>query len=184
MIFTEAIFPLFLLVALGGYWTLPQGRPRNLWLLAASAVFYGWWDVKFLALIGAVILAAWVVGLAVTQTRNGKTQLVWLWGGIIANLGLLAVFKYLGFFADSAQAALASLNMTASWPVLNIILPVGISFYIFQSISYMVDVWRGQLPPERRPSHVAIYVGFFRNWWPGLSCAPRVSCRRSSATSA
>ena len=162
MIFTEAIFPIFLVFVLGLYWAVFRGSWRNHWLLLASAIFYSWWDIRFLALIGAVILSAWVTGLMIRDRFGHKGgQLRVLWTAIAFNLGLLATFKYFGFFADSARAGLESLGMSASWPTLNIILPVGISFYIFQAISYMVDVYRKDLPAEQRLSRVALYIAFF-----------------------
>ena len=162
MIFTEAVFPVFLLFVLGMYWLVFRGKWRNHWLLAASAVFYGWWDIRFLALIGAVVLSAWITGLMIRNLfghRRGQLRILSM--AIVFNLGLLAAFKYFSFFSESARLALESIGMTASWPVLNIILPVGISFYIFQAISYMVDVYRKDLPAEERLSQVALYIAFF-----------------------
>lgn len=162
MIFTEAIFPLFLGLVLLVYWLLLRGEWRNHWLLLASAVFYGWWDIRFLALIGAVIGVSWMAAWAVS-TRDGqrKTQLLILWLAIGFQLALLATFKYFGFFAESAAVALSALGWSANWPILNIILPVGISFYVFQAISYLVDVFRQDLRVERRLDRVALYIAFF-----------------------
>lgn len=162
MIFTEAIFPLFLSLVLLVYWLVLRGDWRNHWLLLASAVFYGWWDIRFLALIGAVILVSWMAALGITARQgNRKAQLTLLWLAIGFQLALLATFKYFGFFADSAADALALLGWSANWPLLNIILPVGISFYIFQAISYLVDVFRQDLKVERRIDRVALYIAFF-----------------------
>lgn len=162
MIFTEAIFPLFLLVVLGVYWGLMRGSWRNHWLLVTSAVFYGWWDVRFLALIGAVIFVSWLAGILMKQRADaGRGQLTVLWSAIIFQLVMLGTFKYFGFFSESAAAALSAVGMSASWPTLNIILPVGISFYIFQAISYLVDIYRKDIPVETRLSRVALYISFF-----------------------
>ena len=162
MIFTEAIFPIFLVFVLGVYWIACRGSWRNDWLLLASAVFYGWWDIRFLALIATVIGISWFAGLLIRDRfGNRKAQLQVLWTAIGLQLALLATFKYLGFFADSAARALASIGMDASWPMLNIILPVGISFYIFQAISYLVDVFRKDMPVETNVGRVALYIAFF-----------------------
>lgn len=162
MIFTEAIFPLFLVGVLFIYWVVMRGSWRNHFLLLASAVFYGWWDVRFLALIGTVIAISYIAGLQMRDRMSHKAgQRKVLWIAIGLQLGLLAAFKYFGFFADSAAAALSSVGMSASWPTLNIILPVGISFYIFQAISYLVDVYRKDIPAETSVSRVALYIAFF-----------------------
>ena len=109
MIFTEAIFPLFLLVVLGVYWGLMRGAWRNHWLLVTSAVFYGWWDVRFLALIGAVIFVSWLAGILMKQRADaGRGQLTVLWSAIIFQLVMLGTFKYFGFFSESAAAALSA----------------------------------------------------------------------------
>ena len=162
MIFTEAIFPIFLGIVLFVYWIVLRGSWRNHWLLLASAVFYGWWDVRFLALIGAVILVSWLGGLGIrNRICRRPAQMTVLWLSIGFNLALLATFKYFGFFSESAREAFDALGWHASWPVLNIILPVGISFYIFQAISYLVDVYRKDLPAEPRLDRVALYIAFF-----------------------
>ncbi|MAI89267.1 MBOAT family protein [Ponticaulis sp.] len=162
MIFTEAIFPLFLMIVLGVYWGIMRGSWRNDWLLLASIVFYGWWDVRFLALIGAVVFVAWFAGLMMKKREESQRAQLWvLWPAIAFQLVMLATFKYFGFFSESARVALSTIGMDASWPTLNIILPVGISFYIFQAISYLVDIYRRQLPVETQFARVAFYIAFF-----------------------
>lgn len=162
MIFTEAIFPAFLAVVLLVYWVVMRGAWRNDWLLLASAIFYAWWDVRFLALIFTVIVISWVAGLMMRDRFGHKGAVLRiLWIAIGLQLTLLAAFKYFGFFADSAAELLMSVGMEASWPTLNIILPVGISFYIFQAISYLVDIYRGKIPVEHNPGRVALYIAFF-----------------------
>lgn len=162
MIFTEPIFFAFFAAVFAAYWLAPEGRVRLYILLAASAVFYGWWDWRFLGLIGFVILVSWLAALRASPLEPGsRGRRAWLIFAITANLGVLAVFKYFGFFSQSAAAALDAMGLGASWPVVNILLPVGISFYIFQAISYIVDTARGDLAPERRLSRVALYIAFF-----------------------
>ena len=175
MIFTDVIFFGFLGAVLSLYWVLRGHEARLSLLLLASIVFYGWWDWRFLGLIGFVILLSWAVARFVAQRPIGDRQRRWaLIFGITSNLTVIAVFKYFGFFADSAQAALLALGITPGWTVLHILLPVGISFYVFQAISYIVDVARGDLAPEPRLRRVALYIAFF----PQLVAGPIVRAAR------
>lgn len=162
MIFTDAIFFAFLAIVFSGYWLIKGKEARLSLLLVASAVFYGWWDWRFLGLIGFVILVSWAVArFAAARPIGDKNRRHALIFGISANLLVIAVFKYFGFFADSAAMALGSVGIDPGWTVLNILLPVGISFYVFQAISYIVDVARGDLAPEHRLRRVALYIAFF-----------------------
>ena len=162
MIFTEPIFLVFLALTFSLYWILKGRESRLAVLLIASIVFYGWWDWRFLALIGWVIVVSWAVALAAARLRpQSAGRRILLTTAIASHLGVLATFKYFGFFAASAAATLTAMGLTPSWPVLHILLPVGISFYVFQAISYVVDTARGDLAPERRLRRVALYVAFF-----------------------
>lgn len=162
MIFTDATFLIFLAAIFSGYWLLQDKEERLSLLLVASAVFYGWWDWRFLGLIGAVILVSWWVAKFAAARRQGdEARRFALIGGIVFNLSVIAIFKYFGFFAESARAMLSTVGIDPGWTALNILLPVGISFYVFQAISYIVDVARGDLAPEHRLRRVALYVAFF-----------------------
>ncbi len=162
MIFTDSIFFVFLAAVFGAYWLLRNKEHRLSLLLLASAIFYGWWDWRFLGLIGFVILVSWAVAnFAATRAPGEKYRRYALIGGISVNLSVIAIFKYFGFFADSARTMLASVGVDPGWTALNILLPVGISFYVFQAISYIVDVARGDLAPEQRLRRVALYIAFF-----------------------
>jgi len=162
MIFTEPVFLLFFATVFSTYWLTQRASWRLHILLAASAVFYGWWDWRFLGLIGLVILVSWIAALRAAPLAPGSAgRRAWLAGAITIHLGVLATFKYFGFFAESAAATLTAMGLTPSWPVLNLLLPVGISFYIFQAISYVVDTARADIAPERRVSRVALYIAFF-----------------------
>ncbi|MEL6413527.1 MAG: MBOAT family O-acyltransferase [Pseudomonadota bacterium] len=162
MIFTDLIFFVFLGLVFGAYWLLRGKEARLGLLLGASAVFYGWWDWRFLGLIGFVILVSWAVAnFAAARAPGEKYRRYALIAGIAANLSVIAVFKYFGFFADSARTMLATVGVDPGWTALNILLPVGISFYVFQAISYIVDVARGDLAPEHRLRRVALYIAFF-----------------------
>ncbi|MEL6860664.1 MAG: MBOAT family O-acyltransferase, partial [Pseudomonadota bacterium] len=162
MIFTDSIFFVFLGAVFGAYWLLRAKESRLSLLLLASAVFYGWWDWRFLGLIGFVILVSWAVAkFAASRAPGEKYRRYALIGGISVNLSVIAVFKYFGFFADSARTMLATVGVDPGWTALNILLPVGISFYVFQAISYIIDVARGDLAPEPRLRRVALYIAFF-----------------------
>ncbi len=163
MIFTEPVFLAFLAPVFLLYWFVLRGREARLsLLLAASALFYGWWDWRFLFLIALVIVISWFGAIRAGQfPRDHPVRRFWLTAAIVINLTVLAIFKYFGFFAASSAAALEAMGLNASIPVVNILLPVGISFYIFQAISYVIDTARGQIAPERRIRRVALYIAFF-----------------------
>jgi len=176
MIFTEPVFLVFFVATFTTYWLIGakarfgfgerfsvSGHELRLTLLLlASAVFYGWWDWRFLGLIGFVIAISWLAALRAAPLTPGTAgRRAWLVLAIGANLAVLATFKYFDFFSESARATLAAMGLEPSWPVVNILLPVGISFYIFQAISYIVDTARGDLAPERRIRRVALYIAFF-----------------------
>ncbi|MEL6664930.1 MAG: MBOAT family O-acyltransferase [Pseudomonadota bacterium] len=162
MIFTDLIFFVFLALVFSAYWLLRGKEARLSLLLGASAIFYGWWDWRFLGLIGFVIVVSWAVAAFAAQRPIGdRDRRLALIAGISANLAVIAVFKYFGFFADSAREMLATIGLDPGWTALNILLPVGISFYVFQAISYIVDVARGDMEPEIRLRRVALYIAFF-----------------------
>lgn len=163
MIFTQPIFYIFLAITLSLYWLMHGRREMQLGLLLiASAVFYGWWNWRFLGLIGFVIFISWLsASRAGNYPPGSPVRRRWLTAGIALNLGVLAVFKYFNFFADSSLALLQGLGIHPDWPTLHILLPVGISFYVFQAISYIVDTARGDLKAEPRLRRVALYIAFF-----------------------
>jgi len=159
MSFTTSAFFAFCIVLFSGY-ALLRGRARSLFLLLASAVFYGSWDIRFLALLVGSVFVDFFVALAVARAEGARRKRLLLIS-ISFNLGVLAFFKYAGFFVESAAALLTRLGVTTSAPVLEIVLPVGISFYTFQTLSYTVDVYRKRLPPSRDLLDFALYVMFF-----------------------
>lgn len=164
MSFTSGIFWVFLPVVLllfhGPLRHRLQGQ--NLLLLIASYTFYGWWDWRFLSLIIVSTATDFLIarhlerpGLSAVQRR------LTLFASLFVNLGLLGVFKYAGFFVESWVDAWAGLGVEMHKPSLEIVLPVGISFYTFQTLSYTIDVYRGQLKASRHPLEFAAYVSFF-----------------------
>ena len=161
MIFTEPKFLLFFAAVFGLYWLLPSARARKAFLLVASYAFYCAWDWRFLSLILASTAMDWTAGRMMTRAPAPISRRFWLVASLVLNLGLLGVFKYLGFFVESAAVFLDWLGLSASVPVLEIVLPVGISFYTFQTLSYSIDVYRGNLDASDDPIDFALFVAFF-----------------------
>jgi alginate O-acetyltransferase complex protein AlgI len=160
MFFNSLAFALFLPTVVGLYWVFPR-RWRVPLLLIASYVFYGWWDVRFLALIMLSTVVDWFVAKRLGVMPDGTRRRRWLLISLVGNLGMLAVFKYWNFFTDSAAELLISLGLEPNLPMLRIILPVGISFYTFQTLSYVIDVYRRDLEPEHSLVQFALFVSFF-----------------------
>ena len=161
MLFPTFTFALFFVVVLTVGWLIPGRRAWwKLFMLAASYVFYGYWDARFVGLIVAstVLNQAAAASLARLQRPGARRAVVSLAVG--ANLASLGFFKYAGFFVDSAERALEGLGLAGDLPLLNIILPVGISFFTFQAISYVLDVYRGDAEPAK-PLDFAVYLAFF-----------------------
>ena len=162
MLFTEFRFLIFFAVVYSVYWTLHSNRWRKVWLLATSYAFYGAWDWRFLSLIIGSTLVDYVVGLKIDQYRDvPAVKRRWLMLSLGANLGMLAYFKYANFFASSAVDLLAWLGLPANEVTLNIVLPVGISFYTFQTLSYSIDIYAGKLAPQKSFLNLATFVAFF-----------------------
>jgi alginate O-acetyltransferase complex protein AlgI len=160
MLFTSSAFLPFLLLTFL-LW-LPAGRTgRKLVLLAASLVFYGAWDLRFLALLAAVWLVVFLVPPAMARAADprARRRLVTLGVGVL--VGLLVAFKYLGFFAHAAGALARACGLAAGDVTVHVLLPVGISFYTFQAISYLLDVYWERVPASRSVLDTALYVGFF-----------------------
>ncbi len=158
MIFNSWEYFVFLPLVLVLYYAFNR-RAQNLWLLVASYFFYGWWDWRFCSLLLISTLVDFVCGLGMDFRPQQKRG--WLMVSMITNLGILGFFKYFNFFIDSAGVALAALGFEPNLPVLRIILPVGISFYTFQTMSYTIDVYRGHLVPTRSLIDFALYVAYF-----------------------
>lgn len=160
MLFNSFAFLIFFPCFLALYWTL-RGTARIALCLAGSYLFYGWWDYRFLGLLLVSTCVDYSVGLALDRSRSPVRRKVLLGISVASNLGILGTFKYFNFFSDSLQQALAPLNWSLDWPTLNLILPAGISFYTFQTLSYSIDVYRKQLPAQRDFLRFATFVGFF-----------------------
>ena len=160
MLFNSLTFFIFFVAVFLLYLALSH-RGQNRMLLAASYLFYGAWDWRFLFLLMFTTTTDFLLAQAIGKSPSPRARKGWVTASVVLDLGILGFFKYFNFFADSLARLLALAGFHASPHVLQILLPVGISFYTFQSMSYVVDVYRGVLPPARRWSDVALYVAFF-----------------------
>jgi D-alanyl-lipoteichoic acid acyltransferase DltB (MBOAT superfamily) len=159
LVFFAVVFPVHLL--------LRRTRFMNLWLLAASYFFYAWWNPAYLLLILATTLVDFFV---VQRIEASPRKRAWLGITLLSNLGALAFFKYIKFFTVNVNALLSVAGVHSGLPVLDPVLPLGISFFTFQSISYAVDVYRGVVPAERNLIRYATYVSFFPQMISGPIC--------------
>jgi alginate O-acetyltransferase complex protein AlgI len=160
VLFNSVDFLVFLAVVYSLYLVLPH-RWQNWMLLIASYVFYGWWDWRFLSIIAFTTILDYVVSLKIVSSTGERSKKIFLSISVVCNLAMLGVFKYFNFFAGSLIHLSNQLGLHLDWVPLHIILPVGISFYTFQSISYSVDVFRGNIAPPRRFLDYALFVAFF-----------------------
>ncbi len=160
MNFAQAEFVIFLLIVLAVTWAAgDRRRLRNGFLLAASYYFYAYWDYRFCGLLLISTLVDFFVANRMDACDSPRRRRAWLIVSLTVNLGILGFFKYANFFIDSARPLVEALGLHAS--TLNVILPVGISFYTFQTLSYTIDVYRGKLRPNHSLLDFALYVAFF-----------------------
>lgn len=160
MVFNSFAFAVFFAIVLLAYYSL-RWRSQNLLLLVASYFFYGWWDARFTILLAVSTIVDYVAAIRIADSCNPRVRRIALGVSVCTNFGILGFFKYFNFFSDSAARLLSAFGLGASWPTLQIVLPVGISFYTFQTLSYTIDVYRGQLEPTRAFTTFALYVSFF-----------------------
>jgi D-alanyl-lipoteichoic acid acyltransferase DltB (MBOAT superfamily) len=166
VLFPTVTFAIFFLVVFTGVWSLRRGsRPWKLFLLSSGAVFYAWWDMRFLALLATSIAVNHVVARRLDHSDR-RRNVVFV-AGVAANLILLGFFKYYGFFADSLERLAGSVGFAPSLPLLDVILPVGISFFTFEAISYLAEVRRGVVT-SMPLLDFATYLSFF----PKLTSGP------------
>jgi len=161
LLFNSSAFILFFPTVFLLYWSLGSVRQRNLLLAVASYFFYGCWDWRFLSLLWISTVLDFICGLGIARTESARRRRAFLLASVMGNLGILASFKYFNFFLDSLAPLLDALHLWAARPSLNIILPVGISFYTFQTMSYTIDVYRGRIRPTRNFLSFLVYVAYF-----------------------
>lgn len=161
MRFTSSVYLLFLLVLVPLYWLLPR-RGQNYLLLAASAFFYGFWDWRFLGLLAAIAIASYWFALRIGMSEEQSVRRKFLLGSVALNILALVFLKYFNFFSESFQALLRffGLGIVESW-TLEIVLPLGISFFTLQATGYVIDVYRKKIHPSSSLADVALFVMFF-----------------------
>lgn len=163
MLFNSIDFAIFLPIVFFLYWVVVNKnlQLQNFLLLVASYVFYGWWDWRFLSLIAFSTLVDYSLGVLLGKEEKESKRKVYLWTSIIVNLGFLGFFKYYNFFVESFVDAFTFFGQEIEIGTLNIILPVGISFYTFQTLSYTIDVYKRNLEPTKNFIAFGAFVSFF-----------------------
>jgi D-alanyl-lipoteichoic acid acyltransferase DltB (MBOAT superfamily) len=163
MFFNSIDFAIFLPIVFVLYWLVMNKnlKLQNVLIVVSSYVFYGWWDWKFLTLILFSTLVDYFVGVGLSKEKNQIKRKILLWTSIIVNLGFLGFFKYYNFFLDNFVTAFTFFGSAINTNSLNIILPVGISFYTFQTLSYSIDVYKQKLEPTKDFIAFAAFVTFF-----------------------
>lgn len=162
MLFNSLDFAIFFPIVFVLYWLVASKKnPRNILLLVSSYVFYGWWDWRFLFLIAISSLVDYLVGKQLFKTENLSRRKLLLWISLSVNLGFLIYFKYANFFIESFVDAFSLFGKELEISTLNIILPVGISFYTFQTLSYTLDIYRKKLKPSEDALAFFTFVAFF-----------------------
>jgi len=187
MLFNSFIFWAFFLVVFLMYRQLGHVAQNRL-LLIASYVFYGFWDYRFLSLIVISTVVDYFAAQRITAVSCDAEKKRWLYLSVVFNLGMLGFFKYWNFFIGEFSELLTAIGINSSIPVLNIVLPVGISFYTFQTMSYTIDVYRGVTKPTDRFLDFALYVSFFPQLVAGPiersnHLLPQVLLQRSTSSS-
>lgn len=174
MLFPSLTFGVFFVLVLLASWAFnPENGRRKLVLLAASYLFYGWWDWRFCGLLAASSIVNWAFGRIIGSMPRSPARAALIALAIMANLGVLAFFKYYGFFIENLADLLNALGWERDLPLLQIILPVGISFYTFQGISYIIDIKRGEADHRASLADAMLYISFF----PQLVAGPIVRAR-------
>ena len=167
MLFNSIQFAVFLPIVFLLYWFVfdrfiskskHQLRLQNIFIVVSSYVFYGWWDWRFLLLIAFTSFCSWGSGLLIGKAQTKKRAKTWMWFNIILNLGILALFKYYNFFVvEFAQL----FHLSTEGLLIKVILPVGISFYTFQALSYSIDIYRGKIEPTKDIVAFFAFISFF-----------------------
>ena len=168
MLFNSIDFAFFFPIVFILYWFITQKnlKIQNLLILVASYIFYGWWDWKFLSLLFFSTFADYFIGIGLNNNENQKTRKLLLWLSISINLGFLGFFKYYNFFIENLINSFTFFGYQLDSHSLNIILPVGISFYTFQTMSYTIDVYNRKLEPTKDFISFAAFVSFFPHNYP------------------
>jgi D-alanyl-lipoteichoic acid acyltransferase DltB (MBOAT superfamily) len=163
MLFNSINFAIFLPIVFLLYWFATNGnfKRQNILLLVSSYFFYGCWDWRFLFLLIFSTLLDYFTGIKMSESASHSRRRFWFWLSVGVNLGFLGVFKYYNFFVTSFAEGLSHLGIHANYGTLQVILPVGISFYTFHGLSYVIDIYNDRIKPERNFIHYSVFVCFF-----------------------
>jgi alginate O-acetyltransferase complex protein AlgI len=173
MTFNSAVFFAFLLAFLPPYFALPSWRAKKIWLLVGGIVFYGWFNPAYLGLVFLSTTIDFVCVRIISSSASERTRKLAVTTSIVSNLTILATFKYFNFFTSSVAGALHSLGVHVSAPTLALVLPIGVSFYSFEAISYAVDAYKKRTTVARSYLDLLLFITFF----PHLVAGPIVRAR-------
>ncbi len=161
MLFDSPIYFVFLIPVVLAYWRLTR-RGQNVFLLIASYFFYGWWDWRFLALMAGSTKMDFLIAEKITSAPDVRSRKRWFVFSLVMNFGILGLFKYFNFFVDSFADLLATFGIHhVPVPLIRVLLPPGISFYTFQEVAYIVDVYKGRIEPARSFVDYALFISLF-----------------------
>jgi D-alanyl-lipoteichoic acid acyltransferase DltB (MBOAT superfamily) len=163
MLFNSLNFAIFLPIVFLLYWFTTKGslKLQNILLLVSSYFFYACWDWRFLFLLIFSTLLDYFTGIKMSDAKNQHSKKIWFWLSISINIGFLGVFKYYNFFAESFASALENIGLNVNPGTLQIILPVGISFYTFHGLSYVIDIYKDRIKAEKNFVDYSVFVSFF-----------------------
>lgn len=163
MLFNSINFLVFLPIVFLLYWFVAKGNLKfqNIILLIASYFFYACWDYRFLFILIFSTSLDYFAGIKIAESKSQLRKKCWLWLTIVINLGILIVFKYFNFFASSIADGFSLFGLTTNFWTLKVILPLGISFYTFHGLSYVIDIYKNKIKPERNFIDYSLFVSFF-----------------------
>lgn len=163
MLFNSVNFLLFLPVVFFLYWFVAKGNHKwqNLLLLVSSYFFYACWDYRFLFLLMFSTVLDYSTGIKMAEAKTESGKKFWFWLSVVINLSFLGVFKYYNFFAESLADAMSAVGFQVNFATLEVILPVGISFYTFHGLSYVIDIYKDRIKPEKNFVDYSVFVSFF-----------------------
>ncbi|HEY1870212.1 MAG TPA: MBOAT family protein, partial [Chitinophagaceae bacterium] len=162
MLFNSLSFAFFLPVVFAVYWLANKNlKLQNVLLLISSCYFYGSWDYRFLFLLLFSISLDYFTGLKMYEAGDRQIRKFWFWLSVSINLGFLGLFKYYNFFEQSFADFLSAFGIKANFWSIHVVLPVGISFYTFHGLSYVIDIYKGRIRPERNFINYSVFVSFF-----------------------
>jgi len=163
MFFNSLTFAIFLPIVFLLYWFVfsKTKSSQNAFLIVVSYYFYSCWDWRFLFLLLFSTLICYFTGIQIEKSTKERERKFWFWLSLVANIGFLGIFKYYNFFAVSLAEALSNIGFASSPLLLNVILPVGISFYTFHGLSYVIDIYYKRINSEKNVVDYALFVSYF-----------------------